>query len=271
MFRKVPSNRTADAVTSQIEDLILAGVLRPGDRLPAERDLAERLDVSRPVLRESFRALEAEGLLVSREGSGTFVADVIGPIFSEPVVALIERHGEAASDYLEFRRDLEAQAAAYAAARASETDIAILDTLISGMREAHAAGDQTREASLDIEFHQAIGEAAHNIILMHCLRSCYRLLENGILVNQRLLFDMAGARDTLLAQHEALAEAIRARDPERAADAARQHIDFVRSAVETVRLSQERDALAGLRRTGREMGATTALDQPGRRRRTSST
>ncbi|MBO0345822.1 FadR/GntR family transcriptional regulator [Roseibium limicola] len=269
MFEKIPSSRTADAVTQQIEKLILAGVLRPGDRLPAERELAAQLDVSRPVLRESLKTLESQDLLVSRPGGGTFVADVIGPIFSEPVVALIERHTDAADDYLEFRRDLESQSAAYAAERASDTDLAILDELISNMKTAYAHRDHAREAILDTEFHQAIGEAAHNVILMHCLRSCYRLLENGILVNQRFLFDMPGARETLLEQHERIAQAIANRAPDEAAQASRDHIDFVRQAVRETKALTSRQTLADLRRSGRQNSRDTALDTTGGKRRSS--
>lgn len=261
MFEKIPQSRTCDAVTQQIEKLILGGILRPGDRLPAERDLADQMDVSRPVLRQSLKDMESRQLLISRQGGGTFVADVIGPIFSEPVVALIERHREAAEDYLEFRRDLEAQAAAYAAKRASETDLSVIAEIVAGMKEAYARCDREAEARLDTEFHQAIGEAAHNIILLHCLRSCYRLLEKGILVNQKLLFETPGARDALIAQHTRIAEAIQARDPDAAAEHSRAHIDFVCQAVEEAQTRADRQMLADLRRSGRQTNNHTSKTQ----------
>ena len=78
LFEKITHNRTADAVTEQIELLILQGILRPGDRLPGERELSGQVDVSRPILREALKALEERGLLVSRHGEGTFVADLMG-------------------------------------------------------------------------------------------------------------------------------------------------------------------------------------------------
>ena len=85
LFAGVSHSRTADEVVHQLELLILDGVLRDGDRLPGERDLAQSLDVSRPILREALKELEARGLLVSHHGGGTFVADIIGQVFSKPI------------------------------------------------------------------------------------------------------------------------------------------------------------------------------------------
>ena len=78
IFSRIEHSRTADEVVQQIESLILEGVLRVGDRLPGERELARQFDVSRPILRDALKVLEARGLLVTRHGGGTYVADVIG-------------------------------------------------------------------------------------------------------------------------------------------------------------------------------------------------
>ena len=107
VFQKIQHNRTADAVVDQVEELILQGVLRPGDRLPSERDLAKKVDVSRPILRDALKTLEERGLLATRHGGGTFVADVIGTVFSDAVVELVRRHPPAIADYLEYRREIE--------------------------------------------------------------------------------------------------------------------------------------------------------------------
>ena len=78
MFRKIVHDRTADTVVSQIEDLVLDGVLRPGDRLPAERELSVELDVSRPILRAALKDLESRHLVASRPGEGTYIAEILG-------------------------------------------------------------------------------------------------------------------------------------------------------------------------------------------------
>ena len=106
-FQKINAEKLSQAVVRQIEQLILRGILSPGERLPAERDLAEQLAVSRPSLRAAISDLQDSGLLETRAGAGIFVADVLGNAFSSALVRLFESHDEAVFDYIRFRRDLE--------------------------------------------------------------------------------------------------------------------------------------------------------------------
>lgn len=227
IFFRIEHSRTADEVVGQIETLILEGVLRTGDRLPGERELARRFEVSRPILRDALKVLDARGLLVTRPGGGTHVADVIGQVFSRPVMDLIATHRKAARDYLEYRREIEGVAAEYAARRATADDLALLDRIMGRMDEAHRTGDFDDEAEIDVEFHHAIGECAHNIILLHTLRSCYRLLSEGVSRHRLLVFTMPGAREELLAQHRAIYAAVKAGDPAAGRKAAMDHITYV--------------------------------------------
>ena len=270
MFRKIDHIRTAEAACQQIEDLILRGVLCSGDRLPAERELALEMDVSRPVLREALKTLEDRGLLSSRQGGGTYIADVIGPVFTDPVLALIERHSSATSDYLEFRKDMEAIAAGHAANRASATDHQTLLEIVARMDAAHKADDLQLEAELDVEFHQAISEAAHNVILLHSLRSCYRLLANGVLFNRQRLFNHPTARSALLDQHREIADCIVKGDAAGAREASWKHIDFVRTTLIETADIQNRNDLAGLRRQQRQSSAQAASSKTRPAKSTSS-
>ncbi|MHA7774333.1 FadR/GntR family transcriptional regulator [Roseibium sp. M-1] len=249
MFQPVDHQKTANAVVEQIEDLILKGVLQSGERLPAERDLAEQLNVSRPVLRDALKLLEERQLIEARRGGGTFVADLIGPIFSEAIIQLIGRHPSAICDYFEFRRGIEGQTAAQAAMRAAPSDLARLAEIIRLMREAHDAEDLQAECRLDVDFHHAVGEAAHNVVLLHTLRSCYRLLENGVFYNRARLYHHPNARSEVLKQHEAIADAIRHSDPTGARQASEEHIDYVRATLAQVQELDLREQLADLRRT----------------------
>ncbi|RWD30756.1 FadR/GntR family transcriptional regulator [Mesorhizobium sp.] len=227
IFSRIEHSRTADEVVQQIESLILEGVLRTGDRLPGERELARRFEVSRPILRAALKALEGRGLLTTRPGGGTHVADVIGQLFIKPVTDLISMHRKAATDYLEYRREIEAVAAEYAARRATSDDLALLDRIMARMDEAHRTGNFDDEAEIDVEFHHAICECAHNIILLHTLRSCYRLLSEGVFQNRLLVFNVPGAREALLSQHRAIYAAVKAGDPAAARQAAMDHITHV--------------------------------------------
>ncbi|QPC94634.1 FadR/GntR family transcriptional regulator [Mesorhizobium sp. INR15] len=236
IFSRIEHSRTADEVVQQIESLILEGVLRTGDRLPGERELARQFDVSRPILRDALKALEGRGLLTTRPGGGTHVTDVTGQLFTKPVTDLISMHRKAVTDYLEYRREIEGIAAEYAARRATPDDLALLDQIMARMDEADRTGDFDDEAEIDVEFHHAICECAHNIILLHTLRSCYRLLSEGVFQNRLLVFSVPGAREALLAQHRAIHAAVKAGDPAAARQAAMDHITYVeRSMAEAER------------------------------------
>ncbi|MFA7414247.1 MAG: FadR/GntR family transcriptional regulator [Rhizobium sp.] len=252
LFAQISHSRTASEVVLQIEQLILDGVLRDGDRLPGERDMAQAFDVSRPILREALKELETRGLLVSQHGGGTFVADIIGQVFSKPVTELISRHDRAARDYLEYRRELEGLTAELAARRATDTDKALLARIVADMKRAHDSGSAEDELAADIEFHNAIGEAAHNIILLHTMRACYRLLSEGIFFNRKAVFALADAGAHLLEQHLAIHDAIVAGDGTRAKQAAQAHIDFVMQAVEDAARADERGRVSRLRLISRE-------------------
>ncbi len=244
VFERVAVEGVARAVIDQVEGLIVAGVLRSGQKMPAERDLAETLGVSRPKLREALADLEARGLIVTRHGDGTYVANLTGAALSGPMVELFARHPQAFFDYLEYRRESEGFAAFLAAHRATDADRAILTRIIAEMEAAHADADSTREADIDVEFHVAIVDAAHNALLNHMMASIYALMMRGVFYNRNALYGREGARDRLLEQHKAIAEAILAHDPERAAAAAEAHIAFVQMSFHGDKARQERDRIA---------------------------
>jgi GntR family transcriptional repressor for pyruvate dehydrogenase complex len=268
LFKEIDHMRTADEAVRQIELLLLDGVLSSGDRLPGERELAEKLDISRPVLRDALKVLEDRQLIVSRHGGGTYVADLIGQVFSKPVAELVSRHERATRDYLEFRRELEGHAAELAARRATEADHERLSAVIARMKTAHDRGDFDDEGDADIELHNAIGEAAHNIILMHTLRACYRLMSEGIFHHRRMIFELPGARERLLAQHEAIVNSIIAADPAEARQSAERHIDYVAEAAAEAARSDERRQIANLRKIHRDTmkgGPAHERDRKGKR------
>lgn len=264
IFREIEHGRTADEAVRQIELLLLNGVLSSGDRLPGERELSAELDISRPVLRDALKELGSRGLITSRHGGGTYVADLIGEVFSKPLAELVSRHEQATRDYLEYRRELEGHAAELAALRATDADRQRLTAIVAAMQASHERGDFDAELQADIDLHNAIGEAAHNIVLLHTLRACYRLLSEGIFFHRRMIFDLADARDRLLEQHRAIVSAICAGDRPGARRAAEQHIDFVASSFDEAKRSDERRRIAELRKIQRDIstGATSDADDP---------
>lgn len=240
-FRKVQPEKLSTAVVRQVEQLILRGVLRAGERLPSERDLADKLGVSRPSLREAIAELQERGLLSARAGAGVFVADVLGSAFSPALVRLFATHDEAVTDYLAFRRDMEGLAAERAARLGSDTDLAVIDAIF---RRMEAAGAPGTGADLDAEFHMAIIEASHNVVMLHMMRSMYELLREGVFYNRQMMFAQNITRDTLLAQHRAINTALQARDPGAARRAVETHLDYVAQAYEDQRKAEHNEAIA---------------------------
>lgn len=230
-FRPVTPEKLSSAVVRQVEELILRGILQPGKRLPAERELAERLGVSRPSLRDAIAQLQEAGLLSSKPGAGVFVADVLGSAFSPALTALFARHDEAAMDYLSFRRDMEGLAAERAARLGSDTDLAVISAIFAKMETAHDTRSAEDEAALDAQFHMAIIEASHNVVMLHMMRSMYELLRGGVFYNRQVMFKQQTKRAVLLDQHRAIHDALLARAAVGARAAVEAHLTYVERAL----------------------------------------
>ena len=243
-FSKVRSEKLAGAVIRQIELLILRGILRPGERLPAERELSERMGVSRPSLREAVAELHERGLLESRAGSGVYVAADLEARFPDALVRLFATHEGAVGDYLEFRRDMEGLAIERAARFGSDTDLKVVDTIFRKMEAAHAKRDPAEEADLDAAFHMAIVEACHNVVMLPIMRSMFGLLKEGIFFNRQVMFRQRMTRDMLLDQHRAINEGLQARDPTAARKAISDHLDFVQQALDGQRRADRNEEVA---------------------------
>jgi GntR family transcriptional repressor for pyruvate dehydrogenase complex len=246
-FRPITADRISSAIVRQIEELILQGVLRPGDRLPAERELAETLQVSRPTLREALHELEERGLVVARPGGGTFVAEVLGSAFAPALIELFATHDTALFDYLDFRRDLEGLAAERAAVNATEADLATIASVFDRMETAAAKRNPDEAAALDAEFHMAVVEAAHNVVMLHMMRSLYELLVQGVFYNRNIVYGVRRGRDMLLEQHRAIRDAVHAGDPKLARKVVEEHIDYVAAALREADRMRTREEIAALR------------------------
>ncbi|MCC5970358.1 MAG: FCD domain-containing protein [Pararhodobacter sp.] len=246
-FQPVQMEKLSQGVVRQIELLILRGLLRPGERLPAERELAERFGVSRPSLREAIAELQGRELLVTKAGAGIFVADMLGSAFSDALIQLFASHEEAVFDYVSFRRDLEGMAAERAARFGSDTDLMVIDTVFRKMEAAHSKRNPSDEAALDAEFHLAIIEASHNIVMLHMMRAMFDLLRAGVFYNRQQMFKQRTTRDQLLQQHRAINDAIQARDPLEARHAAEAHMNYVESSLSDLRKAQRNEEIARMR------------------------
>lgn len=243
-YQPVQAEKLSQAVVRQIEMLVLRGILRPGDRLPSERELSERFGVSRPSLRDAVADLSERGLLTTKAGAGVYVADVLGSAFSPALVQLFSTHEAAAFDYVAFRRDLESLAAERAAVAGSDTDLKVIDTILGKMEDAHKKRNPNDEAQLDAEFHMAIIEASHNVVMLHMMRSMFDLLREGVFYNRQAMFRNRTTRDLLLDQHRAINAALQARDPAGARAAVTAHMGSVEEALRAVQRATQNEDVA---------------------------
>lgn len=224
--------RLPDSVAIELERRMLEGSLRPGQRLPPERELAAQLGVSRPSLREGLRKLASKGLVQSRQGGGTFMTDRLQAAFVDPWKDLLGQHPGLQHDLLELRHMLEAQAAELAAQRANELDLERVARAHERLQQAFAGEDIEACAQADVQYHQAIAEASHNALLAHLSASLHRLIHDLVLQNLRFLRTRPQEWAQLGRQHREIWSALRARRGVAVAQAARRHIVFVRDAME---------------------------------------
>lgn len=219
-LKPVVPRTVADQVAEQLRHLIASGEYKPGDRIPAERELAARLGVGRPAVREALRELKAQGLLVAGRGAqGTTVAGMVSPSFAEPMAPVLGTGAERIVELMEIRSAVEIEAAGLAARRATLEDLHRLSSL-GGANTALSPDD-------DIAFHAAIAEATHNPLFERVIREPVDILHDHMAAILQVYYNEPGGGVALQQQHEAIRRAIRAGDEQKARQAMRQHLDYV--------------------------------------------
>lgn len=232
--------RLSDQIAEQLETMIATQGLKAGDRLPAERQLAEQLDVSRPSLREAIQKLISKGLLISRAGGGTYIQDATQIGQTEQLVSLFRENPEYRFDVLEVRHVIEGNAAWYAALRATDEDKRQIKERFEAMIAQHGSDDPMDEAKADAAFHLSIVEASHNLVSLHIMRNLFELLQNSISHNLDKLYTQPRVFEPLSQQHRELMEAVLASDPERARKAAEHHLVFVEDSLKEIDADEAR-------------------------------
>ncbi|MGU1807869.1 FCD domain-containing protein [Pseudomonas aeruginosa] len=254
-FGQVRQRRLSDDIVAQLEAMILEGTLKSGERLPAERVLAEQFGVSRPSLREAIQKLVAKGLLVSRQGGGNYVTESLGATFSDPLLHLLEGNPEAQRDLLEFRHTLEGSCAYYAALRATSLDHQRLTEAFEALQACYARNDQVsaEEGAADARFHLAIAEASHNTVLLHTIKGLFDLLRRNVVTNIGGMYaQRTETRAQLMEQHQRLYDAIISGQAELAREVSNQHIHYVQEVLAEVQEEARRMKRSQRRRSAQE-------------------
>lgn len=225
---------THTALSERLTALIRQDGLRPGDRLPAERRLAERLKISRSSLREVLQGFVQSGVLSTRAGSGHYLQTPPLLLNKLPTTDLLDKNPSCWHDIMEIRRVLEAQAAYQAALRATDADRAKLTTHSALMGRTHEAKTPQDDAKADATLHLLIAEASHNLVLVHIMRGLFELLASSISHSLEKLYTRPKTFQTLSRQHHALLDAIITKQPDQARKAALLHLDFVTATLRQI-------------------------------------
>jgi GntR family transcriptional repressor for pyruvate dehydrogenase complex len=223
VYKAVQTSRLYEQIVQQIEESILNGSLKTGEQLPAERELAQQFGVSRTAVREAVKALREKGLVEAFSGRGTFITNGTSQSIRQSLDRMLKiGQPEGSLQLAEVRAILEPGIAALAATRAEASHLAT-------MREAYAVMDSKRDdpeayIEADLDFHLSLAEAAANPIILSLIDSIV-----GVLREQRIrIFNVAGGPDRGQFHHKRILEAVEQRDPVRAYEAMRAHLDQVR-------------------------------------------
>lgn len=243
-FAVISRSTLPEEIANRLLKLIQEQELRPGDKLPAERNLARMMDVSRPVVREALRALAVMRVVDIRRGNGTYITSLeptqlishLDFVFSKDSVALVQ--------LLEARRVVETGNVRLAALRITEGEVAELEDLVLSL--ANCIDDPDRFSELDIAVHDALCAAANNFLLLQFMNIASTLGR----VSRERTGGLREVREAALRDHRRLLEALRAHDPDAAERAMRDHLDHVEEGLGSAIDSDHAEPAAAAGRAG---------------------
>ena len=217
----IKKTRIPEEIADRIRHLLLDGTFKPGEPLPSERALAERLGVSRGSVRDAFRILEVIGLLETRQGQGTFSHELSVDRLVTPLTSVLTYRRDLQDELLDVRRMFEPAVARAAATRVTDDELVALSDILEAQRRKLKAGKSA--IAEDTSFHAALARATRNSIVVHIMETL-----NDLLVESRkITLRQKGRPERSLRGHEAVVAALRIRDAEAAARAMHDHIDQI--------------------------------------------
>jgi GntR family transcriptional regulator, transcriptional repressor for pyruvate dehydrogenase complex len=223
-FQALDRRSLAHDAAEHLRALVSSGALAPGDKLPPERELATRLGVSRPTVREAVRGLVIMGLLETRHGAGTFVVRTAPPDGDRFTVS-IDLEGAPIQELFEIRLLLEPSVTERATARITDEELAELRAKVDGMEAS--VGDPQTFADTDAEFHRVIHVAARSATLLSLLDGIADLARRGRSISTL----QASVRRRTLQEHHAILGALEDRDPVLAREAMAAHLMHIRGVL----------------------------------------
>jgi DNA-binding FadR family transcriptional regulator len=220
-LQAVEPQRLYRQIAEQVRSLIAGGEFPPGSRLPAERDLAKQLGVSRPSVREALIALEVEGWVEVRTGSGVYVLERPGALNGHAVKVPATEWGPL--ELIRARRVIEGEIAALAATQAKRKHVAAIRDAVQAMQ--HDADRNVQPLDGDRAFHTAIAEAAGNVVLLETVQTFWDARRGPLFERLGDYFETVPSWRMAIAEHQAIADAIAAKDADGARTAMQAHMD----------------------------------------------
>ena len=221
-----PGQRRPDQVATRLERLILDGVFRPGQLLPSERRLCDRLGVSRASLREGLRILRSKGIIDTRQGHGSTVATLLPVSNQSPLMHLFKDHPRTLFDLLEVRALLEGESRRYRE--------------MADYAETAEPIDVERLARFDHAFHLAVSQASHNPVLVHTLQSLTDLLLSSVFASVKHLYHLPVPRAMINQQHAQLHDAVVSGNAEQAKQVALEHLSSISQLLRDLEVEHDR-------------------------------
>ncbi|HEY3399307.1 MAG TPA: FadR/GntR family transcriptional regulator [Geothrix sp.] len=226
-FTPIKTKRLYEEIVEQIKQLITDGKLKPGDKLLAERDLAERFQVSRASVREAIRTLEMLGIIDIRPGEGTFVRSTETDDIIRPLAMFLAVERNSLLDMFEMRRIFETANAGLAAERATLEELDQIGFMLTSMQERLNVQDSEKGEEYDAAFHYAVAEATHNSLLTKLFKTVSEEFAKANSVARRQLYhDNVENAQKIIDQHSEIFAAIRSRSPQAASEAMLAHLIF---------------------------------------------
>lgn len=219
-LNRIDRTSIKDLALEQLKRYIMSGAVQPGQRLPSERDLAERLGVGRSSVREALKVLEAVGLIETRVGDGTYIVEQTGANIARVIGLSLATWGGAIVELLEARRIIEPAAAQFAATRATDADLTALGAALQAME---AADTFPTYLAADMQFHRLVAQATHNTLVARLIANLIDMLEETLRAAHGDELSTAAEGD---GTHREVLAAIERHDGTGAADAMLRHLQF---------------------------------------------
>jgi len=231
-FKEIIPIRLYESVIEQIMELIKRNELKPGDKLPPERELAEKLSISRGSLREAFRVLESRGLIKSKPGGGRFIREVNKDTLTNTENVILNLEKSSILELLEAREMFEVKIVELAAQRATAEDVKVIEKAFNRVSEKKGEmkdrdTEDEEKTELDTEFHLAIARASHNFVFLNIMRLHCDLLKD----TRKKTWQIPGRREKQHEEHRAIFQSIKEHNSKKAVKVMLNHLSNIGKAI----------------------------------------